>query len=449
MDRETIGLTTFRKLRYSLLEYKDEYDLDHRDFAVFDVVIGDYKNYVDAYGPEFCRHLVQETGARMAAGGLNPHDTAQVDEDMLMSLCGFEKRRELREIENSVRESLDRINEIDRIPCRPDYRIRVKAYSEMSYMERLMLMSHHRARGRDNFSIEEMQLCMHEFRKFFQVVRLVNPSEMREVYFDADGRVREEDRNCYEVWRRSGRCENCTTARACTQNDSFIKFEFIDNQIYFVISQAVSVEGKRFVLELVRDASSSISESMLGNLFMNEEFVARMQQANGSQYRDEVTGLRNRKYYEECISGLNAVAAAVLEADSLQDVKKLCGDEAADRAMHRFGQTVQQNIPTNAELIRYSENRLLLVMDYISYNTVFDLLAGLQAKLREEGEKYRKELFGVDVGEGDTLNLRSTIGGVYGYGIVSDLTGSALDAIENMCSSDEKLVVKDETHEEA
>lgn len=421
MDRETIGLTTFRKLRYSLLEYKDEYDLDHRDFAVFDVFIGDFRNYVDAYGPEFCRHLLEETGARMVSAGLNPHDTAPVGEDMIMSLCGFEERRELREIENNVRESLDRVNEIDRIPCRPDYQIRVKAYSEMSYMERLMLMSHHRARGKDNFSIEEMQLCMHEFRKFFQVVRLVNPSEMREIYFDADGRVREEDRNCYEVWRRNGRCENCITAKACTQNESFIKFEFIDSEIFFVISQAVNVEGKRFVLELVRDASSSVSESMLGNLFTNEEFIARMQKTNQSLYRDEATGLRNRRYYEECVRGLNVVAVAVLEAASQQGDMKLCSNETAEQSMCRFAQTVQQNIPANAELIRFSDNQLLLMMDYVTYDTVYDLLAGLREK------------------------LHATICGVYGYGFVSDLTESALDTIANMRGSDGRLVVKDET----
>lgn len=449
MDRETMGLTTFRKLRYSILEYKDEYDLDHRDFAVFDVFIGDYKNYTDAYGAEFCRHLMEKTGERMVAGGLSPHDTAPVGKDMLMSLCGFEERRELRELENNVRESLDRIHEIDRIPCRPDFQIRVKAYSEMSYMERLMLMSHHRAHGKDNFSIEEMQLCMQEFRKFFEVVRLVNPSEMREVYFDAQGRVREEDRNCYEVWRRDGRCEDCISAKACTQDGSFLKLEFVDGEIFFVISQPVMVDGKRFVLELVRSASSAVSSSMLGNLFSSEEFIRKMQQANQSEYRDASTGLRNYRYYEECAAGLNIVAAAILEAEAQSKIRQLCGEEAAERAMQGLVRTVQGHIPGNAELIRFSEDQLLLLMDYVSYEALFDLLAKLQARVREGGEKYLLKLCEEEGEKCAGLNLRITISGVYEYGVVSELTRNALSAMKNMRGAQENLIVRDETHGEA
>ena len=70
MDRTAAGMTTFRKLRHKLLDYKDEFDLYHQDFAVVDVLIRDYKNYDGAYGTEFCAHLMEETARRILLGGM-------------------------------------------------------------------------------------------------------------------------------------------------------------------------------------------------------------------------------------------------------------------------------------------------------------------------------------------------------------------------------------------
>ena len=433
LDRNAGNFTTFRRMRHILLDLKDGFDLERQDFAVFDVYIRDFKNYMDAYGDEFCDHLVSEIALRMEEGGLEPGCSCRVGKDMLMSLCSYNERKELRRIEDNVRVCLSKINEIDKVPCRPDCQVSFKAYSEMSYLERLMLMSHHRARGSGNYSIEEMQLCMQEFRKFFQVVRLVNPSEMREIYFDAQGHVQRADHNCFEVWRKDGRCENCISARSCTQKGSFAKFEFIGNDIYFVISQAVMVDGKSFVLELVRNVNSSMEESMLDKLFTNEDFIARVTSANRSQYRDSLTGLRNRRFYTDQMSGLSAVAVAIIKLDNLEDIEDSYGEVAGREALRAFAECVRTEVPDNSELMRYSDKELLLMMDFVSYDEFYDLLAEVQGKLRWAAERVMKG-----------LELSTSISGVYGYGVAEELTVNARRAMRSMEDSDEKLVVTGE-----
>ena len=430
MDRTAAGMTTFRKLRHKLLDYKDEFDLYHQDFAVVDVLIRDYKNSDDAYGAEFCARLMEETARRILLGGMASENTSFVGRDMIMSLCLYSDHRELCRFEEEVRGSLGKIYEIDGVPCRPDYQVTAKVYSEMSYLERLMLMSHHRAHGRDNYSVEEMQLCMQEFRRFFQVVRLVNPSEMREIYFDAQGRVQSADHHCFEVWRRDGRCENCTSAKSCTQKGSFLKFEFLENEIYFVISQPVIVGGKSFVLELVRNVSSALEESMLENVFSNEEFMAMATASRRSQYRDKVTGLHNRQYFAEQIAGLSAIAAAVVKLDNEEEIRGIYGNETADRVLAVFAETVMAGTPTNAEVIRYSDNELLVMMDFITYAEFFDLLSVLQGNLRWSAESVHKG-----------LELSTMISGIYGYGIASELTLGALRTMKTMEDTPESLVV--------
>ena len=433
LDRRAGNFTTFRKLRHSLLDLKDDYDLERKDFAVLDVLISDYKNYVDSYGTQFCLSLVDRIALGMEEGGLDPEKSCMVGKDLLMSLCPFEDRKVLRDFEERVITAVGKINEIEGVPCRPDVKVTVKAYSEMSYMERLMLLSHHRARGNGNFSIEEMQLCMQEFRKFFQVVRLVNPSEMREIYFDAQGHVQSSKHNCYEVWRRDGRCENCTSARSCTQKRSFVKFEFIENTVYFVISQSVIVDGKSFVLELVRNVNSSMEETMMERIFNNEEFMEKVARANRTQYRDELTGLRNREYYAEQVAGLSAVAVAIVKLDNLEEIREIYGEETAREAMKAFSDQVSCEVPGNTELLRYDENELLLMIDYISYADFYEMLADMQGKLRWAAENVHKG-----------LELSASISGVYGYGVARELAVNAMKTMHIMEDSAERLVVRNE-----
>lgn len=435
LDRRAGNFTTFRKLRHVLLDLKDDYDLNRTDFAVFDIFVRDYKNYIDTYGKEFCLHLMDEIALRAEEGGLDPSMCCMVGKDMLMGLCPCpcEDRKRLHRLEESVNAALEQINEIDRIPCRPDCQVTMKIYSEMSYMDRLMLLSHHRARGNDNFSIEEMQLCMQEFRKFFQVVRLVNPSEMREIYFDALGHVQSSNHNCYEVWRRDGRCENCTSARSCTQKRSFVKFEFIENTVYFVISQSVIVDGKSFVLELVRNVNSSMEETMMERIFNNEEFMEKVARANRTQYRDELTGLRNREYYAEQVAGLSAVAVAIVKLDNLEEIREIYGEETAREAMKAFSDQVSCEVPGNTELLRYDENELLLMIDYISYADFYEMLADMQGKLRWAAENVHKG-----------LELSASISGVYGYGVARELAVNAMKTMHIMEDSAERLVVRNE-----
>lgn len=433
LNKRIGNFTTFRKLRHALLDMKDEYDLERRDFAVFDVYVRDYKNYVDAYGEEFCERLMEEIARHMEEGGVDPQCSCIVGKDMLMSIRRYKDRKEIRELEEGVKQALLEINEIDRVPCRPDCQLRVRTYSEMSYMERLMLLSHHRARIKESFSIEEMQLCMQEFRKFFDVVRLVNPSEMREIYFDAQGHVKCSEHNCYEVWRKDGRCENCISARSCTKRGSFAKFEFIGNDIFFVISYAVIVDGKSFVLELVRNVNSSMEESMLDKFFTNEDFIARVTRANRSQYRDELTGLRNRRFYAEQMAGLSAVAIAILKLDNMEAIREAYGEKAAGEAFKAFAERVAAEVPDNSELVRYEDDELLLMMDFVSYSDFYEMLADLQGKLRWSAEHVHKG-----------LELSTSISGVYGYGETRELAVNAFRTMHAMQDTEERLVVKNE-----
>ena len=81
-------------------------------------------------------------------------------------------------------------------------------------------------------------------------------------------------------------------------------------------------------------------------------------------------------------------------------------------------------------MIRYTDNELLVMMDFITYAEFFDLLSVLQGKLRWSAESVHKG-----------LELSTMISGIYGYGIASELTLGALRTMKTMEDSTESLVV--------
>ena len=155
-----------------------------------------------------------------------------------------------------------------------------------------------------------------------------------------------------------------------------------------------------------------------------------MARANRTQYRDELTGLRNREYYAEQVAGLSVVAVAILKLDNLEEIREIYGEEKAREAVKAFSEKVSCEVPENAELLRYDENELMLMMDYVSYADFYELLADVQGKLRWAAENVHKG-----------LELTVSISGVYGYGAARELAVNAMKTMHIMEETTESLVV--------
>ena len=176
-----------------------------------------------------------------------------------------------------------------------------------------------------------------------------------------------------------------------------------------------------------------MEETMMERIFNNEEFMEKVARANRTQYRDELTGLRNREYYAEQVAGLSAVAVAIVKLDNLEEIREIYGEETAREAMKAFSDQVSCEVPGNTELLRYDENELLLMIDYISYADFYEMLADMQGKLRWAAENVHKG-----------LELSASISGVYGYGVARELAVNAMKTMHIMEDSAERLVVRNE-----
>ena len=57
-----------------------------------------------------------------------------------------------------------------------------------------------------------------------------------------DGKMRRLSYQCYEMWNRCKRCENCISAKCFHQKGKLEKFEFIENETYHVVAMYMEID---------------------------------------------------------------------------------------------------------------------------------------------------------------------------------------------------------------
>ncbi len=206
-----------------------------------------------------------------------------------------------------------------------------------------------------SYTIAEISQVIEQNSQLFDVVRLVDPISMT-VYRIEDGKLVGQPGGCYNVWHKSDRCENCVSSRCLMDHARYSKFEFIDHDIYHVVAQPVTVDGRKFVLEVVTESDDNV----LLTAFGNNDFVNRITEYNHKVYTDELTGLSNRRYLNERLELMAtraahdkaSIAVVMIDVDDFKDINDLQGHLAGDEALRRVSDTLAQAFhPGNEDIL--------------------------------------------------------------------------------------------------
>ena len=134
---------------------------------------------------------------------------------------------------------------------------------------------------------------MHQFLKMtgglYDIVRLIEPKECREIKVD-DGQLQFQD-GCYNVWESEQRCKNCSSYRACMSGIRREKEEFYADKVFHILSNPVHLRlDDGTILDCVIEFITSHTAS--------EEEKQRVNHRSSEQYEsatllDPLTGLLN------------------------------------------------------------------------------------------------------------------------------------------------------------
>lgn len=85
--------------------------------------------------------------------------------------------------------------------------------------------------------------------------------------------------------------------RSITEKEKVLKLEYLNSNIYQVISKYIEIDGKPYVIELINAMKSDAIMDDDGRT----ELIKQLSGYNRELYTDALTGIYNRRYYEERI----------------------------------------------------------------------------------------------------------------------------------------------------
>lgn len=225
---------------------------------------------------------------------------------------------------------------------------------------------------------QESEVMIKELSKVFDVVRLLDEETLEtgniKDVTDAEGFPCK----CYSFWKKGDNCKNCTSRDAFRKKNEQLKLEYLDSNIYQVISKYVEIDGKPYVMELINVMNSDAVMDEDGR----NELIKQLSGYNRELYTDALTGIYNRRYYEERIRNSNMSAGvAMIDLDDFKIYNDTFGHDAGDLALTTVVGIIKDNVRRTDMLIRMGGDEFLLVMPDIGEQAFADKLNQIQGKI--------------------------------------------------------------------
>ena len=294
-------------------------------------------------------------------------------------------------------------------------------------------------------TMEQVEEEMEEYRRIFDVVRLIEEETIQMMEEGREEEIDPEKVACYSFWKKNRQCKNCISARVLREKDQRTKLEFVEEDIYQVTACYVEIDGKAYVMELVK----KLNEEFLLDAEGCEKLVRKLDGYNQDLYIDALTGSYNRRYYEERLKEKETSAGvAVIDLDDFKLWNDTYGHGAGDVVLQTVVKAIRQSIRKTDSLVRYGGDEFLLdaegceklvrKLDGYNQDLYIDALTGsYNRRYYEERLKEKEISAGVAVIDLDDFKLWND---TYGHGAGDVVLQTVVKAIRQSIRKTDSLV---------
>lgn len=267
---------------------------------------------------------------------------------------------------------------------------------------------------------------MLQYENVFSVVRLLDAETILNAAKGKNQNISAEPCRCFDFWETGKRCRNCVSLKALEEKNKKTKLEFWENNVYQVTAHYVEVDGKPKVMELIQ----YLDEADIVDIDGSERLFTKLNGFQDELYRDVLTGIYNRRYYEDQLrKQILPAGIAMIDLDDFKLYNDTCGHNAGDLALTTVAGVIRGMIRRTTDiLIRYGGDEFLLVMPGVKEEDFTQKLRQIQ------NEVHSKEVPGFS-----RLQLSVSIGGVL----------SEEHKIENAVEMADKLMYRAKNHKNA
>lgn len=234
--------------------------------------------------------------------------------------------------------------------------------------------------------------------KVFDVVRFLEGDFFEQMQDDPRIGVKIGMCQCYDFWKKNKPCENCTSMKAYAEKKQKTKLEFLDADVFLVISRYLEIDDEACVMELVKHLENDTLIDTDGR----DKLVGKLKGYQDKLYIDPVTGVYNRRYFEDEIRNMqNSAGVAMIDLDDFKLYNDIYGHDMGDQVLCIVADVIKNCIRKIDKLIRYGGDEFLLILS--------DMVRGtLRGKLRQIQEAIEN----ATIPNCPRLKLTASIGGV-------------------------------------
>ena len=234
--------------------------------------------------------------------------------------------------------------------------------------------------------------------KVFDVVRFLEGDFFEQMQDDPRIGVKIGMCQCYDFWKKNKPCENCTSMKAYAEKKQKTKLEFLDADVFLVISRYLEIDDEACVMELVKHLENDTLIDTDGR----DKLVGKLKGYQDKLYIDPVTGVYNRRYFEDEIRNMqNSAGVAMIDLDDFKLYNDIYGHDMGDQVLCIVADVIKNCIRKTDKLIRYGGDEFLLILS--------DMVRGtLRGKLR----LIQEAIENATIPNCPRLKLTASIGGV-------------------------------------
>ncbi|WMI81069.1 GGDEF domain-containing protein [Anaerotignum sp. MB30-C6] len=231
------------------------------------------------------------------------------------------------------------------------------------------------------YSIQEVRESMAHLSGIFDKVRLVDPVNRRVLSFLENGEIVWEEYFCHKVWNKKGRCENCISLHALQFNQRQTKFEFVNEELYFIVAKPVTVimeDGteSNFAMEIL----CKMTDEVFFEAYGKNAFAKRIASVEKKLYEDSLTKVYNRRYFDERLFLYDNQGASVKELNFImvdlhefKEINDSFGHTVGDTVLVQTAEILRSCIGEGDAVIRMGGDEFLVILincDYMAAQRV-------------------------------------------------------------------------------
>ena len=243
----------------------------------------------------------------------------------------------------------------------------------------------------------EWKIMLRELQKVFSIVRLLSEEELRTGRIQGNTETTE-GCECYAFWNKSKRCDSCISRAAFAERSKKTKLEFLDENIFQVVSRYVEIDGIPYVAELINklDGDTLISKTE------KYEMLKKLLRYDQELYMDALTGAYNRRYYEDQLRQAEMTAGvAMIDLDDFKFYNDTYGHNIGDYVLKTVVNVICSSIRKTDMLVRLGGDEFLLIMPDIS-----------ESPFRKKLKQIKKQINAIEVPKYSQIQVSVSIGGV-------------------------------------